>query len=78
MTFSPLTVAFAMIAAAYVYGCGANPGIPQQYGPSPNYSSTPCFDNCGGDANCQAYCTNRAGANPPFAPAAFGGGQPGR
>ncbi len=38
--------------------CGANPSNPQTYGPGNNYSSVPCSDNCGGDAQCQMHCTN--------------------
>lgn len=34
-------------------------------GAAQNYSSTPCFDNCGNDATCQANCTNISNHDPP-------------
>ncbi len=44
------TIAFALAA------CG---------GAARNYSSTPCFDNCGNDTNCQANCTTVSNQDPP-------------
>lgn len=35
------------------------------YNAGPNYSSTPCADNCGTDAQCQATCTNTRNPNLP-------------
>jgi hypothetical protein len=54
----------AIFSAAVLLGltsCGANPSTPQTYSPGPNYSSTPCFDNCGGDVSCQTHCTRNTG-----------------
>ncbi len=49
----------AMLAVSgLLASCGVNPSTPQNYGSGANYSSTPCGDNCGGDANCQLHCTN--------------------
>ncbi len=59
-----------VLTTQLVAACGTLPSSPQQYGPAPAYSRTSCFDNCGGDANCQMVCTNTAGP-------AVGAGVPG-
>jgi hypothetical protein len=60
----PTPHVFALVVAlTCVWGCGANPGWPLGHGFRPFYSSTPCFDNCGGDGSCQTLCTNGVGRN---------------
>ena len=47
-------LAFVLLALAALGGCSAN----KAYMLGPNYSSTPCVDNCGTDTTCQARCTD--------------------
>jgi hypothetical protein len=59
----------AMLALGWILtSCGVPPSTPQSYGSGANYSSTPCTDNCGGDAQCQMYCTNTTATSPLGAP----------
>jgi hypothetical protein len=50
---------FPVLALLAMSACGANPGT------GPNYSTTPCSDNCGNDVQCQTYCTNTGNPNSP-------------
>ncbi|HLK35150.1 MAG TPA: hypothetical protein VKU41_00270 [Polyangiaceae bacterium] len=48
-----------LLAAIATAGCrGTNPSTPADYTKGPNYSSTPCVDNCGGNTSCVLNCTN--------------------
>ena len=48
------SVALALLVA--VSACGSKSQVGVSSGNS--YSTTPCADNCGQDAQCQANCTN--------------------
>jgi hypothetical protein len=43
----------ALLALSLLAACSGNP-TPRPTGP--NYSSSPCVDNCGNDPTCQASC----------------------
>jgi hypothetical protein len=43
----PFTALFVLACAAVAAACSA---------PMHNYSTSPCFDNCGNDTQCQASC----------------------
>ncbi|HEV3190983.1 MAG TPA: hypothetical protein VGY54_10825 [Polyangiaceae bacterium] len=59
MRSAGLSLALTMAAAMGALACvGSNPSTPPNYRRGPNYSSTPCFDNCGSDAACQVNCTH--------------------
>jgi hypothetical protein len=52
------SLARALVCVAlgvWLTACGANRGA------GPNYSTTPCVDNCGNDTQCQARCTDIGG-----------------
>ena len=50
-------LALLLVLAA---ACGVN-----NQGLGPNYSTTPCADNCGNDTQCQAKCTDVSDPNRP-------------
>jgi hypothetical protein len=58
---APFLLLLALLAFAAACGFANNRG----YNAGPNYSSTPCADNCGNDAQCQASCTNMRNPNIP-------------
>jgi len=58
--------ALLLACSSVAISCGSNPSTPPNYTHGPNYSSTSCFDNCGGDASCQMNCTNRISTSPSF------------
>jgi hypothetical protein len=57
MSSARFVVSFVLLASAAA--CSGNRGA------GPNYSTTPCADNCGNDAQCQASCTNVRNPNLP-------------
>jgi hypothetical protein len=63
VVMSRLRVAvFAVLALALV-ACTKNTNV--SAGGGTNYSQVPCADNCGGDAACEAQCTEVKNGNPP-------------
>jgi len=46
-----------LIGLLFVFGCGSSSKKSSAVSPGPNYSSTPCSDNCGADATCNSSCT---------------------
>jgi hypothetical protein len=44
-----------VIAMFFLAGCASQKT--SAIAPGPNYSATPCSDNCGNDATCNAGCT---------------------
>jgi hypothetical protein len=43
----------ALAPCACILACSGN-----RSGAGPNYSTTPCVDNCGNDVQCQTRCTD--------------------
>ncbi|MEO7110133.1 MAG: hypothetical protein ABI183_06820 [Polyangiaceae bacterium] len=46
-----------LIGLLLIVGCGSSSKKSGAIPPGPNYSATPCADNCGADATCNAGCT---------------------
>ena len=57
------------LAAVAIAGC-AGKVKPANTSGGPNYSQTPCAENCGNDATCQSSCTGVSNSNMP--PGQFG------
>ena len=49
--------ALLLVVAMLVAGCAASHKPKGSLPPGPNYSTTPCAENCGTDATCNASCT---------------------
>jgi len=57
-----IVLALASTLAWLDAGCAVNKATMSA---GPNYSTTPCADNCGADATCQAQCTPVTGSTLP-------------
>jgi hypothetical protein len=60
---SHLRAPFLLLLPLLAFAGGCSAAANRSVGP--NYSSTPCVDNCGNDAQCQASCTNMRNPNIP-------------
>lgn len=47
-----------LIGLSLVVGCGSSSKKSSAISPGPNYSATPCSDNCGADVTCNSSCTS--------------------